>query len=194
MHPILVGLAAFAAIFGGAILGIWLASHRPAHHFDPESRGTVAVSMSVVSTLSALALGLLITQASASFTARAGAVNSISASLTRLDRNFRDFGPPAVKGRAILKSYAAAKLEELSMPSSQQRPNAALDSLDRLTDAVVQLPSDGSEQRFLRQQATGIVQNIVEDRWRLAEQNDQSMPTAFISLEVLWLTLLFVSF
>lgn len=194
MHPIFVGLAAFSIIFGGALFGIWVARRLPPSHFNAESRSAVAVSMSVVSTLSALALGLLITQASASFMARTEAVHALSASLLRLDRSLHNFGPSSSAAEAALRIYAATKLDELSSPGSTEHSNKSLDMLDRLTDAVVQLPPGNAEQHFLRQQAAGIVQNITDERWRLAEQNDQSMPTAFLAVLVFWLALLFVSF
>ena len=50
----LIGLIAFVAIFGGALVGIFAARALPEHHLSDETRTAVSVSAAIVGTLSAL--------------------------------------------------------------------------------------------------------------------------------------------
>ena len=79
-----IGLISFVAIFGGALLGIFVARRMPEHQLSNETRTAVSVSAATVGTLSALVLGLMISTASRSFSARSGEVTAISIDLVRM--------------------------------------------------------------------------------------------------------------
>jgi hypothetical protein len=53
----LIGLVAFAAIFGGVLIGRFAARRFPGHHLSSETQSAVTVSVAVIGTLSALVLG-----------------------------------------------------------------------------------------------------------------------------------------
>ncbi|KAB7648166.1 DUF4239 domain-containing protein [Polymorphobacter fuscus] len=191
MHPLTVGAAAFVAIFGGALAGMAIARRLPDHHRDADSRNAILVAMAVVSTLSALVLSLLVTQANGSYSRRADAVAVLGTDIQRLDRSLRRYGPDSLPAHDALKAYALAKRDELAQGRVAGK---SLDQLDRLTDSIVRLVPTDAEQRFLQQQAMGALQSISEARWRLAENADQPTPTAFLVLLIFWLTLLFTIF
>ena len=70
MDHSLIGLIAFVATFGGALLGMFAARALPEDHLSTETRTAVSVSAAIVGTLSALVLGLMISTASSSFSTR----------------------------------------------------------------------------------------------------------------------------
>jgi hypothetical protein len=67
-NTVIIGLVAFAAILGGAFAGVEIRDRLPKHHLTDETKNLVSVSTAVVATVSALVLGLLISNANTSFT------------------------------------------------------------------------------------------------------------------------------
>jgi len=55
-----IGVIIDVILFGSALLAIAAARFLPEHHLSPETKGVVSVSVAVVGTLSALVVGLLI--------------------------------------------------------------------------------------------------------------------------------------
>src|SRR6266853_5678015 len=93
--PPVIGLIIFAVFLAGAF-GAWAARQRlPAHHLTDETKSLVSVSMAMVGTISALVLGLLISNANTSFIARSDEVTALSADILRLDQMLRLYGPEA---------------------------------------------------------------------------------------------------
>src|SRR5215467_11461999 len=113
MTNIIIGAASFAAIFGGVLVGQFAARHLPGHHLSSETQSAVTVSVAVIGTLAALVLGLMISAANSSFSARTDEVRQLSLQLIRIERNLRRYGPEADETRANLRTWAAAKTEQL---------------------------------------------------------------------------------
>ena len=114
MIHILTGLISFAAIFGGALIGLFVRRRLPGHHLSSETQSVVTVSVAVIGTLSALVLGLMISAANSSFSKRSDEVRELSLQVIRIERNLRRYGPEADDARAKMRAWAAIKLEQLS--------------------------------------------------------------------------------
>ena len=85
-NPLIISLIVFAVILTGALVGYALRQRLPKNQLSEETKSTVSVSMAVVATFSALVLGLLISNASTSFSALGGEVTTLSAQILRLDK------------------------------------------------------------------------------------------------------------
>ena len=59
MSSVGVGLIAFACIFGGALLGMFLRAHLPEHHQSADSQRIVNLGAGIIGMMAALVLGLL---------------------------------------------------------------------------------------------------------------------------------------
>ncbi|MEO8813607.1 MAG: hypothetical protein ABI376_11970 [Caulobacteraceae bacterium] len=189
-----IGLAAFAATFGGALLGMWAAGRLPRNHLGPDTRNVISISMAVVGTLVALVVSLLITEGSTTFTARADAVSGLAANIVRMDDILRRYGPDAADGRAVLRDYAQGKADELasaSRPATTARPLVVLEKLD---DRIFRLAPLDNYHRFLQQRAIQVIDSMSDERWLLVEKMSTAMPAPFLALLIFWLALLFVSF
>jgi hypothetical protein len=77
-----------AIILLGAFAGAKASDRLPKHHLTDETKSLVSVSTAVVATVSALVLGLLISNANTSFTRLGGQVTALSAEILRLDHIF----------------------------------------------------------------------------------------------------------
>jgi hypothetical protein len=113
LSPLIIGLIVFAVILAGAFVGWTASKYLPARHLNDETKSHVSVSMAVVATLTALVLGLLISNANTSFIARSNEVISLSADILRLDQLLRHYGPEADPVRESLRRYAEAKMADL---------------------------------------------------------------------------------
>src|SRR3954467_5183676 len=110
-NPLIIGLVAFALVLAGAFAG-WML-RLPKHHLTDETKNLVSVSMTVVATISALVLGLLISNANSSFIRLGGQVTALSAEILRLDQILRRYGSDTNLARKTLRQYAEHKATDL---------------------------------------------------------------------------------
>ena len=196
-NPLIIGLIVFATILAGAFAGWMLRQRLPEHHLADETKSLVSVSMAVVATISALVLGLLISNANTSFRALGGDMDTLSAQILRLDNILRRYGPDAYPARETLRHYAEQKTADL-FPDNPADVRLGAPStyelLQQLEDSLLALkPANGRDQWWLGQAMT-LAAKIGDTRWLLAQQVRQGTPKAFLALLVFWLTLLFASF
>lgn len=195
MTSITTGIAAFLAIFGGALLGLTGARILPDHHLGPETRTAVSVSMAVVGTLSALVIGLLISTASTSFSARTTAIGNLAVDMVRLNRSLVRYGSEADGIRDTLRSYAQAKIGELgSGVGRDEMGMQTLAMLETISDRVINLHPADDRQRHIQEQALQLISSISNARWLLIENDRSAVPVPFLVLLIFWLAILFASF
>src|SRR6516165_5360953 len=196
MINIIIGLISFAAIFGGVLIGRFAASRLPDHHLSSETQSAGTMSVAVIGTLSALVLGLMITTANSSFSARADEVRELSLQLIRIDRNLKRYGPEADDARAKLRACAAAKTQKLFLQNGQPRPSSQATSvmLEVVQDAVLALTPKDERQKYLRTLCVSLSSTLIQARWSLEQRRGHSIPVPFLVLLVFWLSIVFASF
>src|SRR3954454_10067851 len=152
MNHLLIGLISFVAIFGGALIGFFLARRLPGEHLDTRTQSVVSVSVAVIGTLSALVLGLMISAANSSFSRRSDGIRELSLQVIRIERNLRRYGPEADDARANMRAWAAIKLEQLSPKKGQSSPSPekGIETLESVQDALLALTPKNERQTYLR--------------------------------------------
>src|SRR5215467_9244749 len=196
MINIIIGLIAFAAIFGGALFCRFAARRLPGHHLSNETQSVVTVSVAVIGTLSALVLGLMITAANSSFSARADEVRELSLQLIRMDRNLRRYGPEADDARAKVREWATAKTQQLFPDNGQPSPSSqtTIVLLESVQDALLALTPKGERQTYLRTLCVTLSSTLIQARWSLEQRRGHSIPVPFLVLLIFWLSIVFASF
>ena len=194
-----IGVIIDAILFGSALLAMGVARFLPEHHLSPETKGVVSVSVAVVGTLSALVVGLLISNSNASFTAKAQEVTQISADVISLDRMLRRYGPEAQDIRVLLRRYAAAERQNLFPTDPNQAAdlenNTTIAVLEELQDKVLALTPTNATQRWLQPQALALIGTMMAARWQLGQQESASgIPLPLLLLVMFWFIIIFVSF
>jgi len=153
--------------------------------------------MAVVGTISALVLGLLISNANTSFIARTGEVTTLSADILRLDQMLRLYGPEANPARGKLLQYAERKTNDLfpkNLEDVRVTNESTYEVLQQVEYLMLELrPPDPRRQWFL-QQALLHAAKIGNTHWLLGQEAGQGTPKVFVALLVFWLSLLFASF
>ena len=91
LSPLMIGLLVLVVILVGMFAGRTVRRLLPPGDLTEETKSLVSVSMAVVTTISALVLGLLISNANNSFIALGGQVTSLSAQIIRLDQILRRY-------------------------------------------------------------------------------------------------------
>jgi hypothetical protein len=186
-----ISVVAFVAMFGGSLLGIFIARALPEHHLSEGSATAVKLSAGIVVSLTSLVLALMLSSANSSFSANTGLVKKLSSDLIYLDHVLRIYGPEAREARAALRTYAVKKNEELfpaSVPSTANRETAYL--LNVLLEATLALsPTDRRHPALLSQALA-----INGERGLLWENPGTTVPREFLYVLILWLALIFASF
>jgi hypothetical protein len=169
----------------------------PKHYLTEETKSLVSVSMAVVATISALVLGLLLSNANSSFNAVQGQVTALSAEILRLDQLLRRYGSDTKLAREKLREYAERKRDDLfpNNPAEVHLGNqSTYELLQEVEDLVLAIkPANARDQWWLAQAMT-LASKIGDTRFLLAQQIGQGTPKAVLLLLVFWLTLLFASF
>ena len=190
------GLVSFAAIFGGAVIGLFVRQRLPGHHLNSETQSLITVSVAVIGTLSALVLGLMISAANSSFSKRSDEVRSLSLQVIRIERNLRRYGPDADDARAKLHAWANIKLEQLTPKKGQTPPSPqqGIETLESVQDALLVLKPSDERQKYLHTLCLTLSSNLIYERWALEQHASHSVPLPFLVLLIFWLAIVFASF
>jgi len=196
-NTLMIGLVVFAAILAGAFAGAKVQAYLPKHHLTDETKNLVNVSTAVLATISALVLGLLISNANTSFTRLGGEVTTLSAEILRLDHILIRYGNDAEPARHLLLEFTEHKAADLFPDSPANlylRNPSTYELLQRLEDALLALKPASARDQWWLSQAMLLAAKIGDSTWLLAQQVGQGTPKAFVALLVFWLALLFASF
>jgi ABC-type amino acid transport system permease subunit len=196
MTNVITGLISFAAVFSGVVIGRFAARRLPRHHLSAETQSAVTVSVAVIGTLSALVLGLMISAANTSFSARSDEVRQLSLQLIRIDRNLRRYGPEAEDARAKLRAWATAKTQQLFPEKGQPSPSSetTIQMLENVQDALLVLTPKDERQKYLQTLCVTLSSNLIQARWSLEARSGHSIPVPFLVLLIFWLAIVFASF
>ena len=196
-NTLIIGLLVFAVILASAFAGMKVVDHLPAHHLKDDTKNLVNVSTAVIATISALVLGLLISNANTTFSRLGGEVITISAAILRLDHILQEYGADAEPARNMLLRYAEQKTVDLfpADPANVRLNNMSTFELhQQMLDMLLDLNPANPRDQWRREQALTLVARIGDTRWLLAEEAGQGTPKEFVALLVFWLALLFASF
>ena len=197
MNSVQIAGVILIIVFSGALSGIYIGRKVP-HQMTPETKRVVTASMAVAGTMTALVIGLLISGASSSFSARNEALARMSADVVHLDRLLCRYGSQADSARVALQRYTAMKTDELFGHAGQAARTSddppSTEALSEVHDRTRALHPSDDDHRWVAAQASKIAGDLNEARWTMVEQNLSSIPLPFLALVTLWLTALFISF
>ena len=121
-NPLIIGLVVYALLLAGAFAGWKIRNRLPAHHLADETKSLVSMSTAVVATVSALVLGLLISNANTTFTRLGGEVTSLSAEILRLDQILRRYGSAADPARGARRGAAGPQPGANAITTTRTEP------------------------------------------------------------------------
>jgi hypothetical protein len=114
-----VSLISFGFIFGGSLAGIVLRSVLPERYFTNEGKDVLRLGLGLITTLSALVLGLLVSTAKSSYDAKRGQVTQIATDVILVDRSLELYGLETRSARRALRDQVAALIAQIDSLSAR---------------------------------------------------------------------------
>lgn len=195
MSSLAIASIVFACVIGSALLGLFLRATLPKHHMGEDSTDVLKAGTDLIATLAAVVLGLLIASASASFDQARGEMLQTAATTVQLDRTLAHYGPETKEARALLREIFASMIEMVFHEKGYQV--AKIDSperrakLEQLQAMVNELAPRNEAQRSLQSHAVKLLSQVTEMRWLVIFQGEGTLPTPFLVVMVLWLSIIF---
>jgi hypothetical protein len=209
MIELLTSVLVMLALMGCALGGIALQHRLPESHRDRRTLDSVLLVASMFVTFSALVLSLLTYSVQGSFEAAGSALRGYSSNLIQLNRELALYGPETRPARRLLRAYTAAAIAS-TWPGEpppagdyprhvEDRPGSLESSRlgDMLHQAEAQIRHLQPKDAFHRQLAQDCLRQyaqLLQTRWTLIEDARSTVSVPFLSVLVLWLAILFVSF
>ena len=199
MSALTISLIAFACIFGGTLLGMFLRTILPGHHLSDESKDVVKLGTGVIATMAALVLALLIASAKGNYDTMSSELRQVSSRVILLDRVMAHYGPETNEARDLLRRSIASTIKRVwpedNIEQAVAESTEGRVDIETIQDKLRQLSPRNDAQRWLQSRALEISIEIAEGRWLLIEQLGQrTLPMPFFVLMVFWLTIIFTSF
>jgi len=197
MNPITVGGVSFLCVFGGAVLGMLCGTKLPKHHLSPDSKETIRLVMTLLATLSALVIGLLINSAKSSFDAKNEEVKAIAADITELDKLMAEYGPETTPARKLFRSAVEARISEVwpseatAIDMNAVRRDADDEPLRR---QILALAPSNDTQIILKSLALNIAGDLAKSGSILVADTESAIQWPFLAIQLFGLSLLFGSF
>jgi hypothetical protein len=189
-----ISLIVLASVFGGALAGLLLRRSLRQDHISPDSKDTVKLSMALVSTMSALVLGLLVSSAKTFYDTQSAELNQMSADIVALDRLLAHYGPETKEAREELRVAVIRNLDGLWPKERTRTSEEPASDRESLLDEIQALSPKDDVQRSLGPQALNLAVSIGRIRWLMYEQSNASFSRTLLVVMVFWLILVFGSF
>ena len=197
MTPLLMSLAAFACIFGGTFLGIFVRRKLPDRHLSGDTKDIVRQGTGLIATLASLVLGLLIASANGKYETESSQIKQLTANIVLLDNTLDLYGQDAEPLRALLRreiAYLADRIWSENRPSfGKARPFEATALGLSVYAEVLKFTPKTEAQRFLQTRAVDTLIDIGKMRLLLFASAGRSIPIPFLIVLVGWLAIIFAS-
>ncbi len=196
MYPTIVGLIVVLCTFGGALVGMWLRTVLPEHHLTAESRSVVNVGVGLIATMTALVLGLVLSEAKTSFDAVDSAIKTSAIQVLTVDRLLARYGPETTAIRQRLRDGVAARMQVLWPQTSHPAKFDPLrgSQMEAFAAALRALTPRDETQRALQARAVDLAETLLQSRWFVFASAESSVAVPFLVIVVFWLTVTFASF
>jgi hypothetical protein len=192
----IASLISFGCIFGGSLTGIALRSVLPERYFTNEEKDVLRLGLGLITTLSALVLGLLISTAKSSYDAKRNQLTQIATDVILLDRSLYLYGEETSGARRALRDQVASlvtEIQSLRSASSKVQLTSQAD-LNDFYKIVRRLSPRDDSQRSLKSEVLRISLEVGQIRASELARESSSIPIPFLVVLVFWLAALFTGF
>jgi hypothetical protein len=197
MSPLLMSLVAFAWIFGGTFLGMFLRNRLPGHHLSGDTKDVVRLGTGLIGTIAALVLGLLIASANSTYETQSSQVKQLTADIVLLDRTLAQYGPETGSVRNLLRRGVATLADRIwrenDSDSEKAEPFEASAAALSFYDEIQRLSPRDEAQRSLQARAIDISTDLAKTRLLLFAKAGGSIPMPFLVILIFWLTVIFAA-
>jgi hypothetical protein len=196
MNSNVVGIIAFASIFGASLLGMRLRGALPDQHLNAETKESVRLGMGLIATMTALLLGLLVASAKGSYDTQRNEVIQIAAKIAFLDRALATYGPETGETRELLRRAVEGTISRMwaDKSSAGADVNVSASEAKAMYDSIQNLAPHNDLQQSLKARALETTIDLSRTLWLLSAQKEPSIVTPLLVMVILWLAIIFLSF
>jgi hypothetical protein len=198
MSPLSLSLIAFACVFGGTLLGMFLRNRLPGHHLSGDTKDVVRLGTGLIGTIAALVLGLLIASANSTYETQSGQVKQLTANIVFLDRILAQYGPETDSLRNLLRHAVATLADRIWRENGSDSGNAeafeASAAALSFYDEIFKLSPRNEAQRSLQARAIDTSNDLAKTRLLLFAKSGGPIPMPFLVVLISWLAIIFASF
>jgi hypothetical protein len=194
----LTGVVVFACTFGAALLGIRVRRLLPSQHIQDRSEVVLKLVLGLMSTLTALVLGLLISSAYSTYQLQRIEIQDLGTRFFELDRALSHLGSPAVPQRQHLKQILIHAIERTwpakgvaAIPSANF---SVQEEGEQLFDEVTALPAPSNIDLVAQNRALRLFENVSANWHLLVVQRGGSLSTPILLVMMSWIIALFFGF
>ena len=191
-----VALILFMVLVGVTLLGRLLRRLLPAEHLSTESKDAIKLALGLVGTMTAILLGLLISEAKGAFDTTRSEVIQMAAKVALLDRVLTLYGPETAEARRALRDATADGVHR-TWPAKRSGP-VRLDPNPHMGDAVYgpisHLAPRDDAQRALKTEAAALMVQLAEVRALLQAQAVPAVSKPLLIALIIWLMVIFLGF
>lgn len=195
--PIVIAALTWVLAFAASLLGMWIGERLPEAHRTEQSGIAVWNAMGMVGTLTAIALGLLITVANGSFRDKQEQLMSTSSDLIRMDHLLRLYGPDADGARQFFNDYATSMMHDVFSSKGgldDVEDQKTLTMAVKAEFAIASFIPANETQRWLQPHMLDVANKVIGEHFELVKQRLDAIPGALTTLLLIWLALLFGSY
>jgi hypothetical protein len=189
MNSIKIGALAFSLLFVGAVLGMCSRPFLPTEHI-----GGVQIGVGLVTTMFGLLLSLQLSAGKTYFDNQERDVTVMASTTLLLDNILDNYGPEARETREILRDNVANFITLVW----QKEPTAASIWIPKdgfvFFDKIQGLSPKDDDQRSKRTLALGLAIDLRRMRWVTGSRIRSSTAISLMIVEILWGTIIFISF
>lgn len=193
-----VFLISFAAMSFGIAFGRLLRSLVPNGQLDTDSKEVIKLGTGLVGTLAALVLGLMTASAKTSFDTQSTNIRTLAAQLILVDQLIVQYGPEADELRRYTREAVKTMVDRIwsegARSSTQATPFSSSHIGGKFYSEVDALAPKNDEQRALKARIIDTSYEIARVRLSIFTRLESSIPTPFLIVLMIWVTVIFTSF
>jgi hypothetical protein len=189
-----ISLIVFAVVFGGALLGMYVALS-PAH-LQEDVKDVVRLSTGLIGTIAALVLGLLIASAKTSYDAKSTQIKQVTSNIILLDQLLEQYGPDAHYSRVLLRAGVPRFIDQIWNEGNRVKTGPFIPAAEALAfiNKIEELPTNNDAKSVFRARVLSAAADLTQSRLSLFTQAHDSIPTPFLAILSFWLAIIFGSF
>ena len=197
MSSQLVFLVTFVSIAVGGALGMLIRIRLPDAGLIAESKEVVRLGASLMGTVAALVLGLMIASAKNSYDTQIANVRQLTANIILLDELLEQYGPETGEARTMIRRAAAITVQRV------WRESVATDTTETFTPSraaaqffltLESLSPTNDVQRAIKPRLMDVATDLTRTRLLMFVHFDNPIPAPLLIIVILWLTVIFASF
>lgn len=190
--------AIFLISFVSVACGFGLGMALPGTRLHQETKEVVRLGTSLLVTLAAVLISLLIASAKKSYDEQDMHFRQLSAHLVLADQLLSRYGPEAADIRKVMRQAVPAAIDRIWQEKATQSPQSNAFSANSLAEqfntAIDSLKPATDEQRAIKARIQRTSADIQNTRLLMFADGDNPILTPFLLILIFWLTVIFISF